>query len=125
MVVLVFNAALTAAFFLYQGQRIAKEEYLIASFRKMESIYRVLKADAGQDRRIRIDAKTYLAGKDEEAARGIIALKDFVDIEEKFAGPVDRKLSEKVYEVRSDKKIEAQHGKIVYKDNGIVLFYRI
>jgi hypothetical protein len=118
---LVFNVALTMTFFVYQGQRIEKAEYFIASFRRMATIHGILKTAAGSNRPIRIDAKTYLAGKDGEAARGVIALKDFIDIEERFNKSVDRSLAEKVYEVRAAQKKEADNEKIVYKANNIML----
>lgn len=118
---LVFNVALTVTFFVYQGQRIKKAEYFTASFRKMATIHGILKADAGSNRPIRIDAKTYLDGKDEEVARGVIALRDFIDIEEQFDKRVNRRLAEKVYEVRAAQKKEADNEKIVYKANNIML----
>jgi hypothetical protein len=85
MVVACGNVWFIPAMFHYQGACIQRGEPFICSFRNLEAVYQQLKAHAGTNRCVRVDAALYLQAvpQTDEVHREAALLSDYVDVREK------------------------------------------
>jgi 4-amino-4-deoxy-L-arabinose transferase-like glycosyltransferase len=118
---IVFNVIFSLAYFRYQHERLARADYFLPSFRKMESVRCQLKADAGPDCRIRIDDAPFLKSMPTKyTEEGIISLADYIGLREQYDPLVSRTQKVKTYQVRAAADKVDTNERAVYATNGVV-----
>jgi hypothetical protein len=116
-----FNIVLSLAYYHYQGQRIARADHFLPSFRKMESVRRLLKADAGPNCRIRIEDR-FVENKNSKTSAGdVIDLVEYVRVCEQVDPLPARSQCLKTYRVRDPADAPYAGERIIYAGNGIVI----
>jgi hypothetical protein len=115
------NAMLILTLFQYQGQLIEHVDYFTPSFRKLQTVYQALQADAGTGAYIRIDSSDYLATTGGEARRGARMIQQYIEIRENLAHFSGERATEELYELRSSACPGKPRERMVYASNGITL----
>jgi hypothetical protein len=116
-----FNVILDLSFYRYQGRLIAGGQYFIPSFRKMEQVRQKLQADAGQGRRIEVDASEFPNMPRYKQGRGMHALAQYVEICEQAEARPDSQQPVPVYRAQADTNFVDASQIVVYQGNGIAL----
>jgi 4-amino-4-deoxy-L-arabinose transferase-like glycosyltransferase len=123
---MVFNVVLMLALFRYEGQRIARAGYFIASFHKMEQARQALRADAGNGCGIHLDGE-FVAGEASNTemgnpeTRGLVGLSRYININEPFDPSAKNAACEKLYRILPPGKGPATNDRVVYRDNGLTV----
>jgi hypothetical protein len=120
-VMIVLNVLLILALFRYQRQLIEQANYFPPSFRKLESVYQTLQADAGAGHRIRIAASDYVHSTRGKLQRGAHILHAYVEMRERFAHSNRDPMTETVYRLRPFTSNRQPDERVVYGANGIML----
>ena len=117
----VFNVVFSPAYYHYQSVSIAHGDVFMPSFRKMESIRRKLKADAGPETLIRIDASSFCKSSPKMYAEDIGHLVDYIALREQYDPLVRQNGPARTYEVRAAADPVEANERVAYAGNGIVL----
>jgi hypothetical protein len=115
-----FGAIFSLANSHYQGVLLQKADYFLPSFRKMESVRRQLKADAGADRRIRLDDTAFPKTGPRGYVDGVGYLASYIDICERYnprAAPTQQVMT---YRALPSKDALAANERVAYETNGVV-----
>jgi hypothetical protein len=117
------NVWFVPAMYHHQGWVIENGEAFVPSFRQMEKVYQILKADAGDGRKIEVSDTAYLQalGKVAGLRRDAILLHRYVAIREQDSGDEigQRQVAKYVLTLKTTES--ASMGNAVYDAHGIVL----
>lgn len=112
------------AFYHHQQTRIESGELFLPSFRKLESVYQVLKGKAGPGRAVEIDDTEYLqaVSKNDQAHRDIGLLRQYVNIREaENSNPTDATLPPDIFKLCRSDAVAPGSANITFQGNGIAL----
>jgi 4-amino-4-deoxy-L-arabinose transferase-like glycosyltransferase len=114
-----FNVILIPVLFRYDQRLIAEADYFVPSFRKMETVLRRLKADAGVAIPIEIDASAFPKTLQDKQAVAMRALARYVETCERFDPTVERAHPVRLYRAESAANLVDTKEPVVYQGNGI------
>jgi hypothetical protein len=120
ILMIAFGAIFSLANSHYQGVLLQKADYFLPSFRKMESVRRQLKADAGANQRIHLDDSAFPRTGPRGYVDGIGYLARYIDIRDRYDPLTASAQQVKTYRALPAKDALAASERIVYKTNGVV-----
>ena len=112
------------AFYHHQKSRIENGGLFLPSFRKLETVYQILKSKTGNERRVEIDDADYLRSlnKGDQAHRDIGLLRQYVNIREaEISRAGNSKLPPAVFKLYRSDAITPGDVNIAFQGNGIAL----
>jgi hypothetical protein len=118
------NVWLMPAFYRHQGTQIERGEVFIPSFRQLEAVYQKLKAHAGQDRPVRVEATTYVQSlpASDKLHRDAGEIRMYVAIREKeTALPSSHPAEPATYNLCRFYEVSPTDERVAYRAHGIAL----
>ncbi len=118
------NAWFMAALFHDQGVRIDRGEAFIGSFRKLESVYRQLKAHAGANHSVKVEDAAYIKGfsRPEQERLNTKFIRVYVAIREKETAPQTGRSGEPVaYRLCRSAEVRPDDARVAYRAQGFAL----
>jgi hypothetical protein len=116
-----FSAIFSLAHSHYQGILLRSADSFLPSFRKMESVRRQLKADAGADRRIRLDDTAFpKTGPRGSYVDSMGCLAKYIDLRERYDFPTASTQQVRIYRALPSKDNLAANERVAYATNGVV-----
>jgi hypothetical protein len=116
-----FGAIFSLAHSHYQGVVLRSVDSFLPSFRKMEAVRRQLKADAGADRRIRLDDTAFpKSGPRGSYVDAMGCLAKYIDLRERYDFPSVSTKEVRTYRALPAKDTLAANERVAYETNGVV-----
>jgi hypothetical protein len=118
------NVWFIPAMFHHQGVSIECGEVFIPSFRNLEAVYQQLKAHAGANRCVRVDAIPYLRGfpRRDEVHQQAVLLRDYVVVREKeFVLLSGQQTAPVIYTLCRADQVTRRDTAVAYRAHGIAL----
>ena len=114
---IIFNLWFCLAFFRYQDHRIARADYFIPSFRKLELVYQQIRVAAGANEQPHLVAVGFPADHDSLPTHGAETLVKYVNLRAQFDHPGTLRQMR----VEPSASLVDNSGRVLYQDNGIAV----
>lgn len=118
---LIVNVYLVISFYAFQANQIDSEHYFVASFKKMESVRRLVKQHAGANVYIKIDSAEFAKTATDKLAKSVVALTNYVESYEIYLSHSNKPVVTKIYRLESTAKSNKTPGSIAYQDKVIII----
>ncbi len=119
-IMVIINIYLLVVFNIHSSEEINNGSYLVSTFRKMEAIRLNIKAHAGEDVYIKIDASDYIHNTSDKIENAGTALADYVNAYEYYLVHDRKPENEVVYKIVSDNKA-VEKSAIAYSGNNTLI----
>jgi len=116
-----FDVAVTLTFSQYTGHLIEHGDYFVPSFRNLQKVYGLLRADAGPGVRIRVDADDYPKDAGREPRRGADLISEYVRVRENDFHHGQKLTAKKTYLIVPATSPVGNNERVVFAGNGIKL----
>ncbi len=119
--IIIFNVYLIISFFSYQNYLIEHSNKFMASFRKLETLRRTLRTDAGDDVFIQVRIADDVNALPEANRKTKAAVSQYMDIRQSFVSHTKDSPKRKIYVLKLVENLRQSRQGVVYEGNGIAI----